>query len=111
MSAEQRVLGRVVPATHSGGATRAAWAWPKLRPGSLLPWIVPVVIAAGWEIGASLAWIPARLLPPPSVVLQMIWSLAASVPEMLRRNPTAKPATSPAASAITMVRCSKGSSS
>jgi sulfonate transport system permease protein len=78
MSAEQRVLGRVARAARSAGAERAAWARPKLRPASLLPWIVPLVVAAGWEAGAALAWLPARLLPPPSVVLHTIWDLAAS---------------------------------
>jgi sulfonate transport system permease protein len=77
MSAEQSVLGRIL-AIRPGTAARGAWAGPKLRPASVLPWLVPLVVAAAWEIGAALAWLPTRLLPPPSVVLQTIWGLAAS---------------------------------
>jgi sulfonate transport system permease protein len=51
---------------------------PTMRLGGLLPWIVPVLVAIGWEIAAALSWIPDRLLPPPSVVLRTIWSLGAS---------------------------------
>jgi sulfonate transport system permease protein len=78
MSAEQRVLGRVAAAVRPVGIGRATWAWPSLRAGSVLPWIVPLAVAFGWELAAVLAWIPARLLPPPSIVLQTIWGLAAS---------------------------------
>jgi sulfonate transport system permease protein len=74
MATAQRSLGRLAVRTENGTAAPR----PKLRLGVLLPWLVPVVVAVGWEIAAAMAWIPARLLPPPSVVLRTIWSLGAS---------------------------------
>ena len=74
MATAQRDLGRV--ALRAGSSATASR--PALRLGGLLPWIVPILVAISWEAAAALAWIPSRLLPPPSVVLRTIWSLAAS---------------------------------
>lgn len=79
MFAAERALARAVPraAARPTDADRAK-PWPKLRLGGLLGWIVPIAVGAGWEIGAAIGLIPGRLLPPPSVIAETIWSLAAS---------------------------------
>jgi sulfonate transport system permease protein len=51
------------------------------RPGRLgwtLGLVLPLALALGWELAASLGWIEARLFPPPSAVGATIMNLAAS---------------------------------
>lgn len=80
MLAAERVPARFAPAADRQPAQAGctAWRFPSLRLRGVLGWIVPLVIGAGWELGAALGLIPGRLLPPPSVVSQTIWTLAAS---------------------------------
>jgi len=52
------------------GAARSA------RP--FVPWIVPAVLLAAWELAARAGWLPARILPEPWAVLRAAWRLAAS---------------------------------
>jgi sulfonate transport system permease protein len=40
--------------------------------------LLPVAIAAGWELAARAGWIQARLLPPPSTVARTLSDLAAT---------------------------------
>lgn len=35
---------------------------------SIQPWVVPVLLLAIWQFGATAGWIPARVLPAPTVV-------------------------------------------
>ncbi|MFL9925340.1 ABC transporter permease [Herbaspirillum lusitanum] len=46
------------------------------RPGRFTGWIVPLLFVAFMETGARLGYIPARLFPPPSELLQTISQLA-----------------------------------
>jgi sulfonate transport system permease protein len=39
----------------------------------LLPWLLPVVLVAFWEIGARTGFISARILPAPSAVALAFW--------------------------------------
>jgi sulfonate transport system permease protein len=77
MSAAERVIARFAPAANRRPA-QSALKLPALRLGGVLGWILPVVVGIFWELGAALAWLPSRLLPPPSVIAETIWSLAAS---------------------------------
>jgi len=43
-----------------------------------LPWLVPVVLVALWQLSSSLGWLSARVLPAPWDVLVAFWTLAAS---------------------------------
>ena len=44
----------------------------------LLPWLVPVVLIALWQVAASLGWLSSRVLPAPVDVVRAAWALAAS---------------------------------
>jgi sulfonate transport system permease protein len=44
----------------------------------LLPWLVPLVLIAAWQIGSSLGWLSNRVLPAPLGVITAAWTLAAS---------------------------------
>ena len=44
----------------------------------LLPWLVPVVLIAGWQIASSLGWLSTRVLPAPLAVVQAAWTLSES---------------------------------
>ncbi len=50
---------------------RAVWQ-------QLLPWLVPVVLIAGWQVASSLGWISSRVLPAPLDVVTAAWRLAES---------------------------------
>jgi len=40
---------------------------------SLLPWLLPIFLVVGWEIGARTGLISARILPAPSAVALAFW--------------------------------------
>ena len=54
---------------------RQAYAAPVQR---ALPWALPVVVVAAWQLASQLGWLSARVLPAPSAVLQAFWTLALS---------------------------------
>lgn len=43
-----------------------------------IPWLVPLLLLALWQLAASAAWISTRVAPSPAAVLAAGWSLAAS---------------------------------
>ncbi len=47
-------------------------AWHAMALGAILP----VALAAGWEIVVQAGWAEGRLLPPPSRIAETLWSLA-----------------------------------
>ncbi|MEB0165126.1 ABC transporter permease, partial [Glaciimonas sp. CA11.2] len=58
---------RAVPSARS-----TAW-----RAG-LLPWLVPLLLIAGWELAARVGWLSSRILPEPFAVGRAAWSLTLS---------------------------------
>jgi sulfonate transport system permease protein len=44
----------------------------------LLPWLVPVLLIAAWQIASSLGWMSTRVLPAPLAVITAAWTLAES---------------------------------
>ena len=44
----------------------------------LVPWIVPLLLVAVWQVSATQGWLPNRILPAPLDVLRAGWTLAAS---------------------------------
>ncbi|HDR8951953.1 aliphatic sulfonate ABC transporter permease SsuC [Burkholderia vietnamiensis] len=42
------------------------------------PWLVPLALLAGWEIGARAGWLSTRVLPEPVAVVRAAWSLVTS---------------------------------
>ncbi|CAN5727876.1 aliphatic sulfonate ABC transporter permease SsuC [soil metagenome] len=44
----------------------------------LIPWLVPVVLIAVWQISSSLGWLSTRVLPAPIDVVKAAWKLTAS---------------------------------
>jgi sulfonate transport system permease protein len=44
----------------------------------LLPWLVPVVVIAGWQLASRAGWLSTRVLPEPWAVLKAFWSLTLS---------------------------------
>ena len=44
----------------------------------LLPWIVPTLILALWQISSQAGWLSTRVLPEPWAVLKAFWALSAS---------------------------------
>ena len=61
------------------GTTAATPAVPAARALLLHPWVLglllPVTVAAVWELAARMGWIEARLLPPPSRVAETLTEL------------------------------------
>ncbi|KAF1020058.1 MAG: putative aliphatic sulfonates transport permease protein SsuC [Paracidovorax wautersii] len=60
-------------ATHEGA--RRAW-WPVVR--QAIPWALPVLLVAVWQLASSAGWLSSRVLPAPADVLTAAWSLTAS---------------------------------
>lgn len=44
----------------------------------MLPWVVPVLLAAAWQFGSSMGLLPADILPAPGAVAGAAWNLARS---------------------------------
>lgn len=44
----------------------------------LLPWLVPLLLIAGWELAARVGWLSSRILPEPFAVGRAAWSLTVS---------------------------------
>lgn len=44
----------------------------------LLPWLLPVLLMAGWQLASSQGWLSSRVLPAPVDVVTAFWSLAVS---------------------------------
>jgi sulfonate transport system permease protein len=56
-----------------------AAAPPARRRGrSLLPWLLPALVFAGWEIASRAGWLSTRILPEPVSVVTAFWTLLAS---------------------------------
>jgi len=45
---------------------------------TLLPWLLPIVLIAAWQLAATAGWISSRYLPAPLAVLAAAWRLIAS---------------------------------
>ena len=43
-----------------------------------LPWLVPVLLVALWQLSSSLGWLSTRVLPAPVDVVAAFWTLAVS---------------------------------
>lgn len=56
-------------------ATTAAPRRPWQR---LLPWVVPTLILALWQLSSQAGWLSTRILPEPWAVLKAFWALSAS---------------------------------
>ncbi len=56
----------------------AATASPRRPWKRLLPWIVPTLIIAFWQISSQAGWLSTRILPEPWAVLKAFWALSAS---------------------------------
>jgi sulfonate transport system permease protein len=44
----------------------------------LLPWLLPVLIIAGWQLASMVGWLSSRILPEPWAVVKAFATLAAS---------------------------------
>ena len=42
------------------------------------PWILPVLLIAGWQAASQLGWLSSRILPEPWAVAKAFWTLAVS---------------------------------
>lgn len=55
-------------------STSSARAWQR----RLLPWLLPLLLLAAWELASRSGWLSTRVLPEPLAVLQAFWRLARS---------------------------------
>ena len=44
----------------------------------IVPWIVPMLLLIGWEIGSRTGWLSSRVLPEPWAVARAAWTLVQS---------------------------------
>jgi sulfonate transport system permease protein len=69
--------------THAMPAALPQAAAAKARPGAiswlgLSGFVLPVLLAALWELSVARGWVQGRLMPPPSRIVATVWSLAIS---------------------------------
>jgi sulfonate transport system permease protein len=50
----------------------------KAQPSAWTPWILPVLLVAGWQAASQLGWLSSRILPEPWAVAKAFWTLAES---------------------------------
>lgn len=82
MSNEQSltaVPGHGDPVIAGAGRGPAAWqraaAVLRRAAGTLLPWLVPIILLLLWQIAASAGWLSTRVAPSPAAVLEAGWTL------------------------------------
>jgi len=82
MSNEQSltaVPGHGDPVLAGAGRGPAAWqraaAVLRRAAGTLLPWLVPIILLLMWQIAASAGWLSTRVAPSPAAVLEAGWTL------------------------------------
>jgi len=56
-------------AASSGGRTQSS---------VFAPWILPLLLIAGWQAASQLGWLSSRILPEPWAVAKAFWTLAVS---------------------------------
>ena len=63
-----------------GSGAKASWLLPALRGAwqRFLPWLVPVLLVAVWQLSSSQGWLSTRVLPAPVDVVAAFWTLAVS---------------------------------
>ena len=44
----------------------------------LVPWVIPLGLALGWQTGVTQGWISSRVLPAPIAIVQALFSVCAS---------------------------------
>ncbi len=44
----------------------------------LLPWLLPLMLVAGWQLASQMGWISVRVLPAPAAVVITFWKLTVS---------------------------------
>ena len=49
-----------------------------IKPSRVMPWLLPVLLMATWELSARLGWLSTRVLPEPLAVIKAFWTLSAS---------------------------------
>lgn len=60
----------------SSSPSRRAARRPWLQ--AALPWLVPVLVLAAWQLSSQAGWLSTRVLPEPWAVLKAFWALSAS---------------------------------
>ena len=60
-------------ASHASRSTSPNRRWQHL-----LPWAVPTLVIALWQIASQTGWLSTRILPEPWAVLKAFWTLSAS---------------------------------
>lgn len=55
-----------------------SFAFPSEGARHALPWLLPVLIVAAWEVASRMGWLSTRVLPEPWAVLMAFWTLLAS---------------------------------
>jgi sulfonate transport system permease protein len=65
-------------ASKPGAAPATAGRGVSVSLGWGIGFVLPVLLAAGWELAVSLGWATGRLMPPPSRIGATLWDLAAS---------------------------------
>ncbi|MET0319842.1 MAG: aliphatic sulfonate ABC transporter permease SsuC [Duganella sp.] len=48
------------------------------RESVLAPWILPVLLIAGWQVASQAGWLSSRILPEPWAVAKAFWALTVS---------------------------------
>lgn len=61
------------PARKSSGS-----AGGRAQGSAFAPWILPVLLIAGWQAASQLGWLSSRILPEPWAVAKAFWTLAVS---------------------------------
>lgn len=75
MSAFDTSFARVGPERRARSARAARQA---ISAQSFLPFLLPVVVIAAWQLGSSFGWISTRIMPSPAAVVVAFWQTTIS---------------------------------
>ena len=64
--------------TNNIPVRKPASIWRSSSWSRVVPWIVPVLLIAVWQIAAQTGWLSSRILPEPLAVAKAAWNLAES---------------------------------
>jgi sulfonate transport system permease protein len=62
----------------SGAGAVGPGRWASVGAQRMLPWLVPALVIAGWQIASQFGWLSTRVLPEPWAVVRAFWSLLLS---------------------------------
>jgi sulfonate transport system permease protein len=68
----------LIRAEVSRKADRAGLPRPTISAQAFIPYLLPILVIVGWQLGSSVGWISSRIMPSPADVVVAFWQTTTS---------------------------------